>query len=249
MEKKPQVLVIADDDLYYGISKGYYPEMLKASDNGSLGIIPIEDFKQKEDSINFKTRPLFDGKDFYVLDPYSECYISMNDSNILNELFDSHSLVVKEAFVRMGAKSISLHEETEDTDNSHTKAGVNGNFKLASAKIDIDYTKNVSLNIKSKIESHDPNRKPQSYESVRNYVFSHGLGNDTAIMTLLGRLEHDGRLYGTESYSISYYSELQSALQIASSINYKLFSADLDFSTEHNHIHTIKKTIELDFGQ
>ena len=43
METKSSLLIIADDDLSYGINQGYYPDMTKAIDLGNLTVYPLSD--------------------------------------------------------------------------------------------------------------------------------------------------------------------------------------------------------------
>lgn len=102
--------------------------------------------------------------------------------------------------------------------------------------------------MKSSIESHDPNRKPKAYQEIVDFMVSHGLSNDSKLLLLAERLKNDGRISGIEKYEVTYCSEIASALKIAASIDYKMFSDNLDFSVEHNHVHIIKKSLEINFG-
>lgn len=77
---------------------------------------------------------------------------------------------------------------------------------------------------------------------------SHGLASDSKLRLLCERLKSDGKISGIEKYEISYCSEIAQAINIAAKIDYKLFSANLDFSSEHNHVHIIKKSLEINFG-
>ena len=43
MEKKSSLLIIADDDLSYGIDKGYYPDLTKAIALNNLSVFPLGD--------------------------------------------------------------------------------------------------------------------------------------------------------------------------------------------------------------
>ena len=74
-----------------------------------------------------------------------------------------------------------------------------------------------------------------------------GIIGDAKLMMLLNRLKEDGKIYGTEKYSVTYCSEIKTALNIAAGINYKLFSNELDLSREKNHVHTMTKELEIVF--
>lgn len=246
MENKPQIIFIADDDKYYGIKHGFYRNMLEA---GSFKSMSVKDFKKEENSMIFKTPPQLDGNDFYFLDRYSQRYFSMRESDFLKELSNSRSIVIKEACVRMGAKSVSLHEKTAKCEDSHTKGEAKGNYGVIDGNIDIDNKKNLSLNTESTIKSNHYDRKPYSYEDVEKYVHSHGLYDDDIIMNLLDRFKREGRLHGTETYSISYSSELQSTLTIACKISAEVFGVQFDYTKELKSFFSIEKTLDLDFGE
>jgi len=126
---------------------------------------------------------------------------------------------------------------------------VNNNMgvKVVKAEINGKHVNEISIDMKSCIESHDQNRKPKSYQEVVDFMKSHGLASDARLNILCERLKADGKISGVEKYEVTYCSEIVSALNIAASIDYKMFSDNLDFSREHNHVHTISKTLEINF--
>ena len=121
-------------------------------------------------------------------------------------------------------------------------------INVVKAQINGNYLSDITVDMKSSIESHDPNRKPKPYQEVVNFMVSHGLSNDSKLLLLAERLKTDGRISGIEKYEVTYCSEIANALKIAASIDYKMFSDNLDFSVEHNHVHIIKKSLEINFG-
>ncbi len=249
METKSNLLIIADDDLSYGIDKGYYPDLSKAISLGNLSVFSLGDTAALANrDIHLSVQPIGDGEDVYVRNPYANCYVSIKDSDLLNTFVATKSYAIKEALVKMGAKDIVLTENIEDKDQ--TRYGVNNEVGVGPAKVEINgkYMNELTVKIKSSVESHDPNRCPKPYHEVMDFMESHGLGNDTRLHLLAERIKDDGRISGVERYEVTYYSEIANALNIAASINYKVFSDKLDFSREHNHVHTITKTLEINFG-
>ncbi len=250
METKSNLLIIADDDLSYGIDKGYYPDLSKSIDLGNLSVYPLGEVGALPDKdIHLSCAPLGDGEDVYIKNPYANCYVSMKDSDILNTFVETKSYAIKEALVKMGAKDIVLTENVHDKDQ--TRYEVNNEIVVGPAKVEINgkYMNELTVDMKSSVESHDPSRRPKSYREVMDFMGSHGLGNDAKLHLLAERLKSDGRITGVERYEVTYCSEIANALNIAASINYKVFSDKLDFSREHNHVHTITKTLEINFGQ
>ena len=59
MEAKSSLLIIADDDLSYGINQGYYPDMTKAIDLGNLTVCPLSNVDNLiEHDIHLSARPI-----------------------------------------------------------------------------------------------------------------------------------------------------------------------------------------------
>lgn len=249
MEAKSSLLIIADDDLSYGINQGYYPDMTKAIDLGNLTVCPLSNVDNLiEHDIHLSAQPIGDGEDVYLRNPYANYYVSMKDSNILNTFIETKSYAIKEVLVKMGAKDIVLKESVHDKNTSHYGVNNEMGVNVVKAKINGNYLNEITVDMKSSIESHDPNRKPKPYKEIVDFMESHGLSNDSKLSLLAERLKTDGRISGIEKYEVTYCSEIDSALKIAASIDYKMFSDNLDFSVEHNHVHEIKKSLEINFG-
>ncbi|MCI7249461.1 MAG: hypothetical protein MR548_00005 [Prevotella sp.] len=249
MEAKSSLLIIADDDLSYGINQGYYPDMTKAIDLGNLTVCPLSNVDNLiEHDIHLSAQPIGDGEDVYLRNPYANYYVSMKDSNILNTFIETKSYAIKEVLVKMGAKDIVLKESVHDKNTSRYEVNNEMGVNVVKAKINGNYLNEITVDMKSSIESHDPNRKPKPYKEIVDFMESHGLSNESTLSLLAERLKTDGRISGIEKYEVTYCSEIASALKIAASIDYKMFSDNLDFSVEHNNVHIIKKSLEINFG-
>ena len=249
MEAKSSLLIIADDDLSYGINQGYYPDMTKAIDLGNLTVCPLSNVDNLiEHDIHLSAQPIGDGEDVYLRNPYANYYVSMKDSNILNTFIETKSYAIKEVLVKMGAKDIVLKESVHDKNTSRYEVNNEMGVNVVKAKINGNYLNEITVDMKSSIESHDPNRKPKPYKEIVDFMESHGLSNESKLSLLAERLKTDGRISGIEKYEVTYCSEIASALKIAASIDYKMFSDNLDFSVEHNNVHEIKKSLEINFG-
>lgn len=248
MEAKSSLLIIADDDLSYGINQGYYPDMPKAIDLGNLTVCPLSNVDNLiEHDIHLSARPIGYGE-VYFRNPYTNCYVSMKDSDLLNTFVETKSYAIKEALVLMGAKDIVMKESVHDKDSQNYESNNRMGYNIAKAEINGKCINEISVDMMSTIESHDPNRKPKSYKKIVDFMNGHGLASDSKLRLLCERLKSDGKISGIEKYEISYCSEIAQAINIAAKIDYKLFSANLDFSSEHNHVHIIKKSLEINFG-
>lgn len=249
MEEKPSLLIIADDDLSYGIDKGYYSDLSNAIKLNNLAVYPLNKVPSLTDKeICLSEKPIGDGEDVYLRNPYANYYVSMKDSNILNTFIETKSYAIKEVLVKMGAKDIVLKESVHDKNTSRYEVNNEMGINVVKAKINGNYLNEITVDMKSSIESHDPNRKPKTYQEIVDFMVSHGLSNDSKLLLLAERLKTDGRISGIEKYEVTYCSEIASALKIAASIDYKMFSDNLDFSVEHNNVHIIKKSLEINFA-
>lgn len=105
METKSSLLIIADDDLSYGINQGYYPDMTKAIDLGNLTVYPLSDIDNlKEHDIRLSAQPIGDGEDVYFRNPYDNCYVSMKDSDLLNILLKLRVMQLRRLWFLWGRK-------------------------------------------------------------------------------------------------------------------------------------------------
>ena len=239
------VLIIADDDKLYGIEKDYYPGIKRAVDAGNLIVLPYDGWQQA--GLRLKSNPRYNGEDVYIRNPYSNCFIPVTDKEILDRFIDDKSVVIKESLVWMGAKDIVLVENitTQDTDKSSLDAEAEAG--AGKGTLHVDMSRLAKVDIKTKIESHDPNRRPKSIEKVDAYLLEHGLADETKLTTLADRLREDGCLYGTERYTVTYLNEVEFALNVLVGFDYKVFSSSLDFSRARKHLHTIERVLDITF--
>lgn len=221
MEAKSSLLIIADDDLSYGINQGYYPDMTKAIDLGNLTVYPLSDVHNlKDHDIHLTAQPMGEGEDVYFRNPYDNCYVSMKDSDLLNTFVETKSYAIKEALVLMGAKDIVMKESVHDKDSQNYESNNRMGNNIAKAEINGKCVNEISVDMMSTIESHDPNRKSKSYKEIVDFMNSHGLASDSKLRLLCERLKSDGKISGIEKYEISYCSEIAQAINIAAKIDY-----------------------------
>lgn len=241
---KPDLLIVSNRELTHGIEHGFYPEFSQSIENGNLAVVAIDTVKRNM----LSKQPVGNGTDFYVWNPYSGRYLSMWDPDILATLAYDKSVAIKTVLTWMGARDVVLKEEIAD--NGHTKVNLRNEsgFELMNADVNVDYNKASTVNLNHSIEGHYPERPARSVQEIKTIMKKYGLENDNILNKLLDGLKTWGELRGTECYEITYLSELQAALSVAANINYKMFNDKLDFSREHNHVHTIKKKLEINFG-
>ena len=152
METKSSLLIIADDDLSYGINQGYYPDMTKAIDLGNLTVYPLSNVVNlKEHDIQLSAQPIGDGEDVYFRNPYANCYVSMKDSDLLNTFVETKSYAIKEALVLMGAKDIVMKESVHDKDSQNYESNNRMGNNIAKAEINGKCVNEVSVDMTSTV--------------------------------------------------------------------------------------------------
>lgn len=237
------VLVVVDNDMYYGIKHGFYDY----KGVPSCEVISIDEFKSRD---LIAPTPTLCGKDIYMRNPYiKDSFLLITDTDIERKMCENRAYAIREALVMMGAKDIKLEEEVSDNSASQTKAGFDVKAgPIANVEGKVEHSNNISLNIKHVIESHDPYRKAHSADNVQKFLRMNNLFDEGNLIKLAERLERDGKLSGSEKVCVTFCGEIKSALNILCSVNYKVFSSNLDFESQKSSIHTIKKTLEVNFG-
>lgn len=248
MQPLANILIVADKDKIYGVEKGYYksPSLKNSLNNGNLLLVSYEEWRNS--LFKLKTPPLCNGEDVYIWNPYSNSFISTSDNDLLYTFCMDKCQVIKEALVWMGAKHIILKEEVKDEDQLNAALAVCGHKGPAGGSINTKYSRISSLDINQAIVADDPERTPKSIEKVEQFLNTHGLANDTGLKLFADRLREDGKLTGHEKYTATYLSEVQVAFDILAKVDYnKVFSASLDFSLEHKHLHAFSKELDVTF--
>lgn len=147
----------------------------------------------------------------------------------------------------MGAKHITICEETTDEDKTSIDVNSDTGYKSVGVRANAHILWDKSVDIKSKIEFQDNDNHPSTIDEVERFLNDHGLIGDAKLEMLFGRLKERRTLSGKEKYEVSYLSEVDNTINVALAINAVIFSEKLDFSHEHNHKYSIKKVIEVAF--
>ncbi|MBR3616193.1 MAG: hypothetical protein IKL56_06180 [Bacteroidaceae bacterium] len=242
MDNLTDILVVVDNDMDYGIKHGFYDYQGVPS----CEVISIDEFKSRN---LIAPAPTLCGKDIYMRNPYTGSFLPITDTDIERKMSESKAFAIREALVMMGAKDIELVEDISDNTAQQINTGANVKANpIAQGEGKVEYSNNISLNLKSIIESHDPERKAHSIDKVQDFLKMHSLLDEDNLIMLTERFARDGKLAGTETVCITFCSEIKSALNILCSVNYKVFSSNFDFESQKSNIHTIKKTLTVNFG-
>ena len=247
MKQLSNVLIVADEDIANGIQKGYYPELTKKVEDGILTVIGYDSY-QNIPEIQLLSKPLRNGEDVYILNPYTNKYILHSDNELLDKFCIDKAYAVKEALVRMGAKRIVVENEFKERDQHNTEGKTKvGVCSKGQGSLTTTFSRFSTINLESQLTSEDPDRIPKPYSDVKSFIENNGLSNDSRLGFLLNRMKEDGKLHGKEEYTLEYFNEVSFALNVLSTLNLSLFSSSLDFKLEHNHIHRISSKLSIEF--
>ena len=209
MERKPDYLLIADEDLSYGIKHKAYPEYSEDINSGKLLVLTV---KEAKDQLELD-KPEEDK--LYYLNPYSLKYEDLASQNLDVNLCYAKAVEYREVLLKFGVYSAFVEEEIGDKKTSQYEGGVKVEKKSVKTDISSDYQKKTNLLANTKITIDEAERHPKTAEEIEEYVFSHGLRSDYNINAWLQRLKSDGRMSGSESIKITFLSELDSVFSSA----------------------------------
>ena len=242
MDNNAEVVVVLDNDKAYGIQAGYYKDYKPVR---SCEVISENEFYERKLSL---ISPSLNGTDIYIRDPYTGKYLSFSDSNLEIKLVESKVYAIREALIMMGAKDILLKEEASSASESETNFGSGVKVGLyGNGDVKVDTNKKFALSIKTKIETHNTECRPKPAKEVKKFLEEHNLLYESNLYQLAGRLERDGHLAGSDDVAITFNSEIDSALNVLCSVNYKVFNSNLDFEAKKSCTHNFEKKIKVNW--
>lgn len=237
--QKPRLLVVATPSYVRSINKGYVPEDKQAYDSksGEIELISID--KLLDSRYELETRPILKSDEgemmqVYLYDP-SESLYKVPRLELEDNLVKAHLLVYADILERMGAKSISLCEESElqegstfstNTQAKGTKVGLGADLKVAT-----DNESKFKRIIKSALNYSLQENQPRSVEDVELAMRRHGLERDATLRLWLDNLR-EGRLMGTRELSFDATREAENTFKLLGDLSGSVKAVELGLSTE-----------------
>ena len=243
-----ELLIVVNDTKASGIKKNYYPELTTLIKRGALTILSYSEYEEcrrTRSGLRILDKPLFNDEDVYMYNPYSRSYIKTTNQNLFMSFCVDKNIAVKEALLRMGAKLIRIKVEYSDNNTINISGKINGKIINTNA----DYNKLDVTKFITDIECKASNRIPmKDLNLIRTYLLDHGLGNDTLLNSFCESLEGGRNLSGREEdFHITYLNEVDSALEILSTIDSRYINASLDFTRNNNYIQQITMELHVEF--
>lgn len=246
-ERKPELLILADDDFVGGVNKGHYNEFSDQVLVGNLKFITIAEATKLRDKGELPS--ISNLEEVFMLNPYTQKYFPLKEKDLERKFINDEALALKTALSMMGAHCIIISEDVKDLtkDNNNINGGATHMGK--GGNVDVNIEKELSVVLKTKIQVLDINNKPQDKEIIRSYLVGTGLMGNSIINSFFDTLCIKGELSSTEKIEINFLSELKSAVDVAANIDYGPLDANLNVSVRSIHIHEFSKSLTVYFGE
>ena len=233
LENKPRLIILPEEDYLHGIKNEFYPELDEDNKNKNVKFLSKEEAEENYNVFNPKENSI------YILNPYKNIYVESNTENIENLFIISKCEALREFFIRAGVYYLNIYESIKDATKSNRKFEGGGGKGPIEGNVKVNSEKMFSTTIENKIRLEPFERKKNMEEAVR-YAKENGIYNDVKAFIDRNILE------GQESHSITFLSEIHSALEIAASL--KIISScnfGLNLSLKKENVHEYQQTITI----
>lgn len=242
MEPKPQLIIVPDEDYQYGLTHGAYPEFAKELASGDILVTS----REKAIAEYGITSPQ-DNK-IYVRNVFDGTFRDITAESTEKSFIEAKAVAIRETLVMLGAYSAELVHTIRHVQDKDLKLGAKGKKGPSSIGADYHQNKHKEINLDAKIQLKPFKRSAKNAEEIRQYAFTHGLGNESTIIAWIDRLERDGKLGGSEEIEVSFLEELAVARDAA--LNLQLVQCEVGFNIEslNKETHSFFEKISIDFG-
>lgn len=247
MEQDNKPVLVVDDDFAYGVKHGYYPELENDIHND---VIKVMSLNEARSSGKLHVQPSSDNENYYVYNPYiaDKNYFLLDDPNLEREFGIAKTNAIKEALRRLGAKEVTISKVVQDATSTNTEGNLGGNKGPIGGDVNVNYERDSKNDFTLNIEFKDPSNHPSDYNSTKQYITTHGLAGDPFISEWLLVLNERGVITGQEKMNVTYFKEIQKALEIKAKISTPAFGVNAGFKNESKSTRMLQIELTVDFG-
>ena len=248
MEMKPKVLVLADDDYVNGVKKGYYPEHDTLRENNNLEFITLREARNNPDL--WKLDKTDKEEAVFILDPYTQGYIRADNKDLHRTIITSKAIAFQRALLNMGAHCVILTKMVHDAKNRTVEGGAHvGKKGIVDAEASAKLENGEIIDLSGKLCTIKETNTPKSIENVRKQLVETGLINDPFLRDLFDEFCETGKLSENKKVEFHFKSELDSALDIAASIDYGPIGAGINVGIKKTAIHEVNQSLTVYFDE
>ncbi|MCR5325442.1 MAG: hypothetical protein K6E37_01680 [Bacteroidales bacterium] len=243
MEHKPQLVIVPDEDFKYGLNHDAYPEYSEELRSGEVVVVSKEEATTQYGIASPKDNKI------YVLNVFDGTFRDITAESTEKSFIEAKAVAIREALIMLGAYSAELVHRIEHVQDKDLKLGAKVKKGVGSIGVDYHQNKHKEINLDAKIQLKPFKRPTKSVKEVRQFAFTHGLGNESSIIAWIDRLERDGKLGGAEEIEITFLEELAVARDAA--LNLQLVKCEAGFNIEslNKETHSFFEKISIDFGE
>lgn len=169
MERKPDLLILADDYFVKTVEAGYNENYAKQVKSGRINVINLATANELCNRGEIQTISNPDGEVF-VLNPYRQQYVSIEQSDLKKMFIADQVKTVQHALKLMGAKAVLFSRAIDDVTINNIEAKLKGNGKLSEAEINIMKEHEESVKLTQKVQYCDLKNTPASLDKIKEYL-------------------------------------------------------------------------------
>lgn len=247
MAQENRSLLVVDDDFAYGVKYGYYPQLQNDIDNGALNVMSIKDARETG---SLCTVPSDDKENFYVYNPYvnDKNYVDLSDPNLEQNFGIAQCNAIKESLRRLGVKEVKINKVSEQYAEDAYHGNGRANKGPVGGEVAVDYKRDKRFDFTLNIEMTDEKNQPSQYEDACNYIYSHGMANNPFLSEWLSVLKERHQITGRETINVSFFEEINKALDIAAKITTPAYSVNAGFNMNSKKINKLNIKLSVNFG-
>lgn len=242
MNKKPQLLIVPDEDFEYGINHGAYPEFKEELQTGEVVVVSRDNA-----TIEYGLSSPKENK-IYVRNIFDGTYQDITAEDTEKTFIKAKAVAIREVLVMLGAYSAELEHRIEHAQEKDLKFGATGKKGPNSVGMNYHQNKHKELNLTAIIKLNPFNRSAKDSQSIREYINTHGLGSESTLVAWVQRLERDGKLEGPEEIEVSFLEELTAARDAA--LDLQIVKSEVGFNIEslYKETHEFVEKISVNFS-
>lgn len=242
MKQNPQLLIVPDEDFEYGISHGAYPEFKEELKTGEVVVVSRDNATTEYGLSSPKENKI------YVRNIFDGTYQDITAEDTEKAFIKAKAVAIREVLVMLGAYTAELEHQITHAQEKDLKIGATGKKGLDSVGVSYHQNRHKELNLTAIIKLNPFNRSAKDSHAIREYIYTHGLGNESTLVAWVQRLERDGKLEGPEEIEVSFLEELTAARDAA--LNLQIVQSEVGFNIEslYKETHQFVEKISVNFS-
>lgn len=246
---KPERILLADEDFVYGVNIDAYPNITRLKSTGNFAVMTLEEAQEQYDIARIGTSD----EDLLVLNPYSNRYWSINESDLQDKFISDKAIAIKRACELFGAHCCILKEKVVEAEEKKRDIHAGGKYngsKSAGGDVNINNNKKHSVNLSNEISFLNLNTPIASPSEIEKHLHQTGLVSNGTFKGFLDDLYMGRKLGGCQHIRVRFLRELQEALGVALKLDaLKIINIAIDYKSTSSKVHEFEKELWVYFDE